>query len=106
MAVARPTGRNVVLPIDENDILGNLCTAAKPEGQSWTNACTFVFKKGVFPYLNGNYELDKQLLPTLSERGQVAVYKHHGFWCPVETRRDKVDLETRWNAAMAPWKVW
>ncbi|MDE6202854.1 MAG: glucose-1-phosphate cytidylyltransferase [Lachnospiraceae bacterium] len=105
MAVAKPTGRNVVLPIDENDILGNLC-AAEPEGQSWTNACTFVFKKGVFPYLNGNYELDKQLLPTLSEKGQIAVYKHRGFWCPVETRRDKVDLETRWNAAMAPWKVW
>lgn len=106
MAVARPTGRNAVLPIDENDILGNLCAASEPEGQSWTNACTFVFKRGVFPYLNGNYELDKQLLPALSERGQIAVYKHHGFWCPVETRRDKVDLETRWNAAMAPWKVW
>lgn len=106
MAVARPTGRNVVLPIDESGILGNLNSITEPLNQSWTNACTYVFKKGVFLYLNGNYELDKQLLPALSDKGQIAVYKHHGFWCPVETRRDKVDLETRWNAEMAPWKVW
>ena len=106
MAVARPTGRNVVLPIEGEKALGRLNTNYEVENTAWTNACTYVFKKGVFHYLNGNYELDKQLLPVLSDKGQVAVYKHSGFWCPVETRRDKVDLETRWNAEMAPWKVW
>ena len=56
--------------------------------------------------MNGNYELDKQLLPALSLKHEVAVYRHEGFWCPVETKRDKVDLETRWNMGVAPWKVW
>ncbi len=106
MAVALPTGRNVVLPIEEDDILGNVCNLSGVINESWTNACTFVFKKDVFRYLNGNYELDEQLLPVLSQKGEIAVYKHHGFWCPVETRRDKVDLENRWNAGVAPWKVW
>lgn len=106
MAVAEPTGRNMVLPIEKNGLLGNLSSFTKGRNESWTNACAFVIKKSAFCYLNGNYELDKQLLPVLSEKGQVAVYKHHGFWCPVETLRDKVDLETRWNAGMAPWKVW
>lgn len=106
MAVARPTGRNVVLPIGQDNVLGKLNTNYKAENEAWTNACTYVFKKGVFHHLNGNYELDKQLIPALAEREQIAVYKHQGFWCPVETRRDKVDLETRWNAGIAPWKVW
>lgn len=106
MAVAAPIGRNMVLPIEEDGLLGKLSSLAKKGNEAWTNACTFVLKKSTFCYLNGNYELDEQLLPVLSEKGQIAVYKHHGFWCPVETLRNKVDLETRWNAGMAPWKVW
>lgn len=104
MAVAHPTGRNGVLPVDESNLLKGM----EPDGEvnAWTNACTYVLKKGAFSYLNGNYELERQLLPTLSQKGEVAVYRHDGFWCPVETKRDKVDLETRWNAGIAPWKVW
>lgn len=106
MAVAHPTGRNAVLSVDENGLLKGMHGISEADSDTWTNACTFVFKKEVFRYLNGNYELDKQLLPTLAEKNQIAVYKHYGFWCPVETKRDKVDLENRWNAGIAPWKVW
>ncbi len=106
MAVARPTGRNAVLSIGENCVLDSMNSTVIRDENSWTNACTFVFRRKVFNYLNGNYELDKQLFPELSGKGEIAVYKHDGFWCPVETRRDKVDLEGRWNAGMAPWKVW
>lgn len=105
MAVARPTGRNEILTVGADGLLSNAYMTESGE-QAWTNACTYVFKRDVFHYLNGNYELEKQLLPVLSEKKQVAVYKHYGFWCPVETMRDKVDLEGRWNAGIAPWKVW
>lgn len=104
MAVAPTTGRNVALRIGDDGLLKNGNDGDMV--QAWTNACTYVFKSEVFRYLNGNYELDKRLLPILSEKNQVAVYKHDGFWCPVETMRDKVDLENRWNAGIAPWKVW
>jgi Nucleoside-diphosphate-sugar pyrophosphorylase involved in lipopolysaccharide biosynthesis/translation initiation factor 2B, gamma/epsilon subunits (eIF-2Bgamma/eIF-2Bepsilon) len=106
MVVAHPTGRNEVLLIDESNLLKNSNLEGKPETDAWTNACIYVFKKRVFKYLNGNYELDRQLLPVLSEREEIAIYRHHGFWCPVETKRDKVDLETRWNMGVAPWKIW
>lgn len=106
MAVTRPTGRNMVLPVGKDGLLGSIYSTSEWDNRSWTNACTYVFRKKIFHYLNGNYELDKQLLPELSERQEVAVYEHPGFWCPVETKRDKVDLENRWNAGMAPWKVW
>ena len=106
MAVAHPAGRHKVLSIDQDNLLKDMNSAIGLDINAWTNACTFVFKKGVFHYLNGNYELDKQLLPVLSEKGQIAVYRHEGFWCPVETKRDRIDLENSWNAGIAPWKVW
>lgn len=106
MAVACPTGRNHVVGVGEGDVLETMTPSRGGSVHAWTNACTYVFRKKVFRFLNGNYELDKQLLPELAERKQIAVYRHHGFWCPVETLRDKVDLENRWNAGIAPWKVW
>lgn len=107
MVVARPTGRNEILPVGEDNLLEYYYSTSMDESrQSWANACTYVFHRKVFDYLNGNYELDAQLLPKLAEKRQIVVYKHNGFWCPVETKRDKVDLENRWNAGLAPWKVW
>ena len=106
MAVACPTGRNRVVDVGNGDLLEGMNPAMGGRGSSWTNACTFVFRKKALKFLNGNYELDKQLLPELAEKKQIAVYRHEGFWCPVETRRDKVELENYWNAGIAPWKVW
>lgn len=106
MAVARPIGRSAVLPISENGMLENLSISEAGKRQAWANACTYVFHRKIFEYLKGNYELDVQLLPRLAEENQVAVFKHEGFWRPVETKRDRVDLENCWNAGLAPWKVW
>lgn len=106
MVVAHPTGRNEAIPIDEGTVLKRMKPAIGEELSAWVNACTYVFKKDVFYYLNGNYELDVQLLPALLEKEQVAVYRHRGFWCPAETKRNWSDLNTRWETGTAPWKVW
>lgn len=106
MAVARPTGRNVLMPIDGEGRLENLLNSRLTENQAWANACTYVFDRRVFYYLQGNYELDKQLFLSLADKSEIVTYKHAGFWCPVETRRDKTELEGLWNSEMAPWKVW
>ena len=106
MVAAHPTGRSATLSVGEGDLLKGMKPTEGEGAFSWANACTYVLKREVFHYLNGNYELDKQLLPAMSLKNEVAVYKHEGFWCPVETKRDKVDLETLWNMGNAPWKVW
>lgn len=106
MVVAHPVGRNETLPISGDDLLRKMKPEPDEEIAAWVNTGTYVFKKDVFKYLSGNYELDKQLLPALVEKEQVILYKHHGFWCPVETNRNKLDLEMRWSAGNAPWKVW
>jgi glucose-1-phosphate cytidylyltransferase len=42
----------------------------------------------------------------LAEEGQLAAYHHQGFWQPMDTLRDKQQLEELWQSGHAPWKVW
>ena len=103
VAMAKPTGRNRLLPLDElgtldygqgNDLFNN---------SAWVNADCLIFHKKVFGYLQGNYDLEKHLFLTLSEKKQLATYRHNGFWVPIETKRDLVEAENLWNAGVAPW---
>lgn len=106
VALAHPAGRNQILDIDEE---GNYLGVRKPDAadnQAWVNAGVYVFNRQVFHYLLGNYQLEKQLLETLAEKQQVSTYQHKGFWSPIETKRDKEQMENLWNAGIAPWKIW
>ena len=47
--------------------------------------------------------LEKLLTDNLAEKEQLTTYKHKGFWTPVETYRDRVNMENLWNAGIAPW---
>lgn len=102
MAVARPTGRNEALQIDSDGCIvrGN---NAVHESQAWTNACLYILDRKVFSILNGNYSLEKLLTDNLADDGELTTYKHMGFWTPVETYRDRVNMENLWNAGIAPW---
>ncbi len=105
LAVAKPTGRSTVLPLGkEGDYLGNL-QAELPENQAWTDACCRVFKPEIFKYLD-EYDIGQALFRKLGDEKQMISYFHSGFWCPMETRRDKVYLEKLWNENKAPWTVW
>ena len=45
-------------------------------------------------------------LNSLSAEGQLAVFKHNGFWQPMDTLREKNLLNELWNSGKAPWKPW
>ncbi|WP_272948168.1 hypothetical protein [Xanthomonas campestris] len=45
-------------------------------------------------------------LETLVDRGELSVYRHEGFWQPMDTLRDRNYLETLWSSNRAPWRVW
>ncbi|MDX6769774.1 MAG: glucose-1-phosphate cytidylyltransferase [Elusimicrobiota bacterium] len=42
----------------------------------------------------------------LARRGRLGAYRHEGFWCAMDTLRDKTNLESLWATGRAPWKVW
>lgn len=103
LAMAKPTGRNKLLPIDEEGNIRYEQAEILGAEHAWVNADCFVFDRRIFDYLERNADLETQLFVTLSEQQQVAPYKHRGFWSSIETKRDLVNVERIWNTGKAPW---
>lgn len=103
VAMVKPSGREELLPLDQEGKLRYDNVSIVANDHAWTNGDCFVFSPQVFSYLTGNYELEKALFVRLSEREQLAAYKHAGYWLAVETKRDLNDAENLWNAGLAPW---
>ena len=49
---------------------------------------------------------EREPLEGIARDGQLGAYKHTGFWKPMDTVRDKIELEQMWNSGKAPWKIW
>ena len=49
---------------------------------------------------------ERQPLERLAADGQLRAFRHTGFWRPMDTLRDKRELEDLWASGKAPWKVW
>jgi glucose-1-phosphate cytidylyltransferase len=80
----------------------------KPQaGEGWINGGFFVFEPTLFEYLEGDSTiLEEGPLAKLAEAGELAAYRHHGFWQPMDTLREKEVLESLWLSGKAPWKMW
>lgn len=106
VAVAKPTGRNKILAISEDNKIQNSIEFGKEENHAWVNACYQVFSKGIFLYLEKSTDIGELLFEQLARDHQLMVFQHEGFWSPIETKRDIVQLERLWMAKKAPWKKW
>lgn len=89
---------------------GDLVTefSEKPQiGEGWINGGFFVLEPGVFDYIDGNETIfEREPLERLAKDGQLAAYRHEGFWQCMDNLRDVRLLETLWANGKAPWKVW
>jgi len=80
----------------------------KPSGDgSWINGGFFVLSPKVLERIDGDETLfEQQPLMSLASDGQLGVYKHDGFFQPVDTIRELQLLEEIWSKGNAPWKSW
>ena len=73
--------------------------------QSWVNIGFMVMEPGIFSYLgDGSQMLEDEPFERLAAAGQMDAYRHEGFWAPMDTLRDKEELERLWALDQAPWK--
>ena len=100
----RPPGRFGALVTDGDRVLS---FQEKPQGNSWINGGFFVLSPRVLDYVEGDATVwEGQPLERLARERQLASFYHEGFWHPMDTLRDKNQLESLWNAGKAPWKLW
>jgi glucose-1-phosphate cytidylyltransferase len=80
----------------------------KPSGDGgWVNGGFFVLEPRVLDYVESDETVwEREPLAGLARDGQLAAYRHAGFWQPMDTLRDKMVLEEHWAAGDAPWKTW
>jgi len=80
----------------------------KPKTDMWINMGFIVCEKEIFKYLTDdqNAMLVKSVFPKLAEEGKLAVYKHDGFFKPMDTFKDYQELNTLWETRNAPWNIW
>lgn len=82
--------------------------AEKPRGEGGgVNGGFFVFSPSVFDYIEGDQSaLEGEPLVRAAADGQMMAFEHRGFWQPMDTLRDKHQLEELWASGRAPWKRW
>ena len=107
ITAVQPPGRFGALAFEgDADVVRNF--QEKPQGDNaWINGGFFVLEPEIFNYIESDEVLwEKQPLSSLSGAGQLVAYRHTGFWKPMDTLRDKIELEEQWNKGAAPWKIW
>jgi glucose-1-phosphate cytidylyltransferase len=102
----QPSGRFGVLNIGENNAVHSFLEKPKGDG-SWINGGYFVCEPGVFDFIEGDDTIwEKEPLEKLAGSGQMHAFKHDGFWRPMDTLKDKHDLNDMWESNEALWKIW
>ena len=101
----QPPGRFGQLSLVGNSVTEFL---EKPHGEAgWINGGFFVLPSDIGRYIAGDATtFEREPLERLSREGQLSIYRHSGFWLPMDTLRDKMTLETLWQSGSAPWKLW
>jgi len=80
----------------------------KPIGESgWINGGFFVLSPKVLDYIEDDMTIwERAPVERLAAEGNLAAFRHEGFWHPMDILRDKLYLEKLWKLDQAPWKVW
>jgi glucose-1-phosphate cytidylyltransferase len=105
MTVVRPVSRFGMLDIDGQNRISSF--VEKPVMDGWMNAGFFVLNTKVFDYLSGDDCIfEREPLERLTAEGQLAAFRHDGFFYAMDTYREYKFLNELWDAGNAPWKIW
>jgi glucose-1-phosphate cytidylyltransferase len=102
VTAVRPPARFGVLEIEGTRV--TRFTEKPQAAEGWINGGFFVFEPGIFDRIDGDATLlEHEPLAALAAEGQLSVFKHDGFWQPVDTLRDKKVLDDLWASGSPPW---
>jgi glucose-1-phosphate cytidylyltransferase len=105
VTAVQPPGRYGALVRGGNAVIG---FQEKPPGDgAWINGGFFVLSPRVIDYVGGdNITWEGSPMESLAANGELCAFEHRGFWQPMDTLRDKNNLEHLWDSGRAPWRIW
>ncbi len=106
LTAVQPSARFGSLDIADANLVKSFLEKPKGDG-AWINGGFFVCQPDVFSYINDDTTIwERKPMETLATESQMMAFKHDGFWKPMDTLRDKTELETAWSEGNAEWKIW
>lgn len=78
----------------------------KPTLEGWVNIGFFVMEPEALAYLSEDSVLEEDPLARMAADGQLAAFRHEGFWQPMDTYRELKMLQALWDEGRAPWATW
>ncbi|MBS1644040.1 MAG: glucose-1-phosphate cytidylyltransferase [Bacteroidetes bacterium] len=105
MTSIQATSRFGVIKMDDKGKISSFEEKPADSG-TWINGGFFVLQPEIKDYLHPDADevmWERQPMDDLAKEGQIAAYKHHGFWKAMDTLRDKEELEGLWEKNNAPW---
>lgn len=107
LTAVQTAGRFGALDIDGSGKVGAFQEKPKGDG-AWINGGFFVLEPEVLDFIKeGDATIfERSPLESLAREGKLNAYKHSGFWKPMDTLRDRTELEQMWASDKAPWKKW
>jgi glucose-1-phosphate cytidylyltransferase len=106
VTAVQPTGRFGALNLLDNGQVSSFLE--KPQGDGlWVNGGFFVCEPVIFDKIHDDFTIwENEPMEYFATSGQMTAFKHKGFWKPMDTARDKQELERLWDSGNAPWKIW
>jgi glucose-1-phosphate cytidylyltransferase len=105
ITAVQPPGRYGALELEGRSVIG---FREKPRGDGGLiNGGFFVLSPRCLALIeDDSTSWEASPLTELAARGELMSFEHHGFWQPMDTLRDKNQLEELWQTGAAPWKTW
>ena len=103
----RPPARFGEIDADENGQVQSFSEKPQASG-GLISGGFFMCRREIFDYLDDSENLvfEQGPLQKLVTDGQMMVYRHQGFWHPMDTNRDYQLLNEMLEKEKAPWLVW
>jgi glucose-1-phosphate cytidylyltransferase len=105
VSTVMPTARFGVISTDGPRVVE---FAEKPSNSgTFINGGFFVLSPKVGDFIDGDHSVwEREPLEGLAKASQLFAYQHLGFWQPMDTLREREELEKLWASGQAPWKLW
>jgi glucose-1-phosphate cytidylyltransferase len=106
VAAVQPPGRYGALERTSEGMVTGF--REKPRGDGgWINGGFFVLQPEVIDLIaEDRTSWEQEPMNELARRGHLLAFEHDGFWQPMDTLREKNQLEELWQSHRAPWKRW